>query len=70
MDEKSFDDFAKRHHGLQGGITGIICVNGKQKRFFMEFPQALTYESFNDVMDDMRVQIAREMYERHIIIPR
>ncbi len=61
------NEFAKKHTGMTGGIIGLICVNGKVKSFVQEFPQALTDESFLDVMREMTIVLRSQTYEKRII---
>ena len=63
----ALNDFAKTHTGERGGILGIICVNGKVKTFFQEFPQTLAYDSFEDVMREMSIALAAGLYDRRIV---
>jgi hypothetical protein len=62
------NDFCKTHTGEKGGILGIICVNGKIKHFWQEFPQTLTYDSFEDVMREMSIALAVQLYDRRIVV--
>ena len=61
------NEFAKKHTGITGGIIGLVCVNGKVKSFVQEFPQTLTYESFQDVTREMAIMLPQLCYDRKIV---
>jgi len=62
------DKFCVTHNRMQGGMFGIVCVNGKMKEFFQEFPQNLTADSFLDVMNEMKIHMMREIYDKRVVI--
>jgi hypothetical protein len=66
--DMTVDKFCAMHQSMIGGFFGVVCVNGKMKRFYQEFPQALTSDSFLDVLNEMKIHMMRELYDKRVVV--